>query len=52
MPLHYVDPNKKRGSMYPEKGSRHEDESIDGHGRRCSGSLGRWCHVDRTIGLG
>jgi hypothetical protein len=29
-----------------------EDESIDGHGRCCSGSLGRWCYVDRTIGLG
>jgi Ca2+-dependent lipid-binding protein len=35
-----------------EKESQHEDESIDGHGRRCIGSLGRWCYVDRTIGLG
>jgi len=35
-----------------EKESQHEDESIYGHGRRCSGSLGRWCYVDRTIGLG
>jgi hypothetical protein len=35
-----------------EKESQHEDESIDGHGRWCSGSLGRWCYVDRTIGLG
>jgi hypothetical protein len=31
---------------------QHEDESLDGHGRRCSGSLGRWRYVDRTIGLG
>ena len=35
-----------------EKESQREDESIDGHGRWCSGSLGRWCYVDRTIGLG
>lgn len=35
-----------------EKESQHEDESIDGHGRWCSGSLDRWCYVDRTIGLG
>ena len=35
-----------------DKESQHEAESIDGHGRRCSGSLGRWCYVDRTIGLG
>jgi hypothetical protein len=37
-----------------EKESQHEDESIDSHGRWCSGSLGlgRWCYVDRTIGLG
>jgi hypothetical protein len=35
-----------------EKESQHEDESIDGHGRWCSGSLGRWCYVDRTIGVG
>jgi hypothetical protein len=35
-----------------EMESQHEDESIDGHGRWCSGSLGRWCYVDRTIGLG
>jgi hypothetical protein len=35
-----------------EKESQHEAESIDGHGRRFSGSLGRWCYVDRTFGLG
>jgi hypothetical protein len=35
-----------------EKESQREDESIDGHGRWCSGSLDRWCYVDRTIGLG
>jgi hypothetical protein len=35
-----------------EKESQHEDESIDGHGQWRSGSLGRWCYVDRTIGLG
>jgi hypothetical protein len=35
-----------------EKESQHDDERIDGHGRRCGGSLGRWCYVDRTIGLG
>jgi hypothetical protein len=35
-----------------EKESQHEDDSIDGHRRWCSGSLGRWCHVDRTIGPG
>jgi hypothetical protein len=34
-----------------EKESQHEDESIDGHGRCCSGSLGRGCYVDRTIGF-
>jgi len=53
--LHYVDPNEKRGWMYQRKGIQHEDESdesIDGHGRRGNGSLGRWCYVDRTIGLG
>jgi hypothetical protein len=35
-----------------EKDSQHEDESFEGHGRRRSGGLGRWCDVDRTIGLG
>ncbi len=35
-----------------EKESLHEDESIDSHGRWCSGSLDRWCYVDRTIGVG
>lgn len=35
-----------------EKESQHEDENIDGNGRWRSGSLGRWCYVDRTIGLG
>jgi len=39
-------------SSSSEKESQHEDESIDGHARRCGGSLGRWCYVDRTIGLG
>ncbi|MGB9305279.1 MAG: hypothetical protein WCB92_16815, partial [Mycobacterium sp.] len=37
-----------RPDVSREKESQHEDESI----RRCNGSLGRWCYVDRTIGLG
>ena len=46
--------NQRRQSavVFQRKGSQREDESIDGHGRCCSGSLGRWCYVDRTIGLG
>jgi hypothetical protein len=39
-------------SSSKEMESQREDESIDGHGQWCSGSLGRWCYVDRTIGLG
>jgi hypothetical protein len=52
----YYSANATSGGGMPasssEKESQHEDESIDGHGRWCSGSLGRWCYVDRTIGLG
>jgi hypothetical protein len=38
-------------SYSKEMESQDEDESMDGHGRRCCGSLGRRCYVDRTIGL-
>jgi hypothetical protein len=38
--------------VFHRKGTQHENESIDGHGRRCCGGLGSRCYVDRTIGLG
>ena len=38
--------------VFQRKGTQHEAENIDGPGRRLSGSLGRWCYVDRPFGLG